>query len=93
MPLSAPAFLTTAAALGVVLGLILLAAHFLRRTGFAQPSGQRLRLQETLALDRARRLHLVSCDGRDFLILAGPSGDAPVGWVTQPNRLAGGTAP
>ena len=81
MPLSPASLLTTAVALGAVLGAILLAAHLLRRTGLAGPGAQRLRLRETLALDRTRRLYLIACDGREMLVLAGPSGDAPVGWI------------
>jgi flagellar protein FliO/FliZ len=43
--------------------------------------GARLRVQETLALDRARRLHIVHCDGRDLLLLTGGPGDLAVGWL------------
>ena len=89
MPLSPSSLLTTAAALGAVLCAILLAAHLLRRTGLAGPSAQRLRLQETLALDRTRRLYLVACDGRELLVLAGPSGDASIGWLPAPVAATG----
>lgn len=82
MPLSPSSLLTTAAALGAVIGAILFAAHLLRRTGFAGTGGaNRLRLEESLSLDRTRRLYLVACDGRDLLVLSGPNGDVPVGWV------------
>ena len=65
-------------ALVLTLGLIGLAAAGLRRFGpdvlirFARPQAERrLKVVETLALDPARRLVLVSCDGRERLLLLG----------------------
>lgn len=82
MPLSSSSFLTAAAALAAVICAILFAAHVLRRTGFARPAASsRLQLRETLPLDRTRRLYLVTYDGRDLLMVAGPTGDTLVGWV------------
>ena len=89
MPLSPASLLTTAVALGAVLSAILLAAHLLRRTGLARPGAQRLRLQETLTLDRTRRIYLIACDGREMLVLAGPAGDAPIGWLPAPQPAPG----
>ena len=89
MLLSPASLLTTGVALGAVLCAILLAAHFLRRTGLAGPGAQRLRLQETLALDRTRRLYLIACDGREMLVLAGPAGDAPIEWIPAPPPASG----
>lgn len=82
MSLSLSSLLTTTAALGAVICAILFAAHVLRRTGLAGTSATtRLRLRESLSLDRTRRLHLVACDDRDLLVLAGPNGDMLVGWM------------
>lgn len=76
------------AALAAVVALVLLAARLARRAGLAlpRPSGalRRLSVQDTLALDRARRLHLVRCDGRDLLIVTGGQTDLVVGWIPGP---------
>ena len=77
----------TLAALLAVLALVLLAGRLAKLTGAARllsggsGQGARLRVQETLALDRARRLHIVHCDGRDLLLLTGGPGDLAVGWL------------
>jgi len=65
-------------ALALTLGLLGLCAAALRRFGpdvlarFAAPKQtRRLMIVETLVLDPSRRLVLVSCDGRERLILLG----------------------
>ena len=66
-------------ALALTLGLMGLCAVALRRFGpdvlsrFAQPTKKerRLAIVETLVLDPSRRLVLVSCDGRERLLLLG----------------------
>jgi len=65
-------------ALALTLGLMGLCAVALRRFGpevlarFAAPRrDRRLAVVETLVLDPARRLVLVSCDGRERLLLLG----------------------
>lgn len=65
-------------ALALTLGLLGLCAAALRRFGpdlvarFAAPKSQRrLSVVETLVLDPSRRLVLVSCDGRERLLLLG----------------------
>ncbi len=64
--------LMAGAALGAVLGIIVLAGRGARMLRLARPvTGRRLALREVLPLDRTRRLHLVSCDGREFLLLLG----------------------
>ena len=79
--------LPTLAALLAVLALVLLAGRLAKLTGAAHilsggsGPGARLRVQDTLALDRARRLHIVRCDGRDLLLLTGGPGDLAVGWL------------
>ena len=65
-------------ALALTLGLLGLCAAGLRRFGpdviarYGKPRAQRrLAVVETLVLDPSRRLVLVSCDGREKLILLG----------------------
>lgn len=65
-------------ALALTLGLLGLCAVALRRFGpdvlarfAAQKKERRLAIVETLVLDPSRRLVLVSCDGRERLLLLG----------------------
>ena len=77
--------LTAGAALGAVLGIILLAGRGARFVRMTRPqAGRRLTLREALALDRTRRLLLVSCDRRDLLLLTGGGADQVVGWLPMP---------
>jgi len=71
-------FVRAVFALALTLGLLGLCAAALRRFGpdmisrFAAPrQTRRLAIVETLVLDPSRRLVLVSCDGRERLILLG----------------------
>jgi flagellar protein FliO/FliZ len=75
-------------ALALTLGLMGLCTVALRRFGpnvlarFAAPRKERrLKVVETLVLDPARRLVLVSCDGRERLLLLGDGRalEAPAG--------------
>ena len=92
MPLQTTTFLTSAAALAAVLGLVLLAARFLRRSGLVVPGSRarRMATEDTLVLDGRRRLHLVRCDGRHVLLLTGGATDVVVGWL---DAAAEGVAP
>ena len=83
MPYQPTTFLTSAAALAAVLGLVLLAARFLRRSGLAVAGSRarRMATEDTLVLDGRRRLHLVRCDGRRILLLTGGATDVVVGWL------------
>jgi flagellar protein FliO/FliZ len=78
-------WLTAAAALAAVIGLVLLGGRLLRAGGLgsATTPGRRLRVQESLALDARRRLVLVRCDGRDLLLLTGGAQDQVVGWLPE----------
>ena len=87
--------LPAAGALAAVLALILLAGRAARLTGFARAAfprcgagSQRLVLQDTLALDRARRLHVIRCDGQDVLVLTGGSTDVLIGWLPENQGVA-----
>ncbi len=68
-------------ALIATLALILGAAYAARRLGMLQPGAQaprRLKITESLMLDPRRRLVIVSCDGREHLMLLSPGGDVVV---------------
>lgn len=79
--------LSAALALAAVLGLVLLAARALRGAGLAGfRTSSRLALRESLALDRSRSLRIVSCDGRELLLLVGGGTDVVIGWVAPPER-------
>jgi flagellar protein FliO/FliZ len=84
MNLSFANWITAGFALLFVLGLILLLARLLRATGLApQTGGQRLKLQEVLALDGRRRVIILRCDGRDVLLLTGGAQDLCLGWLPE----------
>jgi flagellar protein FliO/FliZ len=75
--------LSSVAALALVLGLILLVrfgVRFLPRRTAANRDAS-LRLDAVLPLDNRRRLHLVSCGGRQLLLLTGGATDVSVGWL------------
>ena len=80
------------AALAAVLGLVLLAARLLRRSGFVVTGSRarRITAEDTLVLDGRRRLYLVRCDGRRVLLLTGGATDVVVGWL---DSAEGGVAP
>lgn len=87
MTLSLANWLTAGIALLFVLGLILLLARLLRATGLAsQSGGQRLKLQEVLALDGRRRVIILQCDGREVLLLTGGPQDLCLGWLPPKNE-------
>ena len=74
---------TAAGALGAVLLLVWMAGRAARAGGLTrQGGGKRLAIQESVALDRARRLVVVRCDGRDLLLLTGGGADQVVGWLS-----------
>lgn len=77
--------LTAAAALAAVVALVLAAGRLAPRLGFAIRRGNgALRLEESLALDPRRRLHLVTCGNRRVLLLTGGGADVVVGWLARP---------
>lgn len=95
MSFSFTTMLPALAALAGVLALVVLAGRAARLTGLARPGpGRRLSLQDTLALDRVRRLHVVRCDGRDVLLITGGAADIVVGWLPGAGvSVGGGTGP
>jgi flagellar protein FliO/FliZ len=81
---SSPASLLTAlAALVFVVCLIWLAGRALRyvRTVTGTPIGKRLSVTDSLPVGQHRRLLLVRCDGREFLLLTGGTQDIMLGWL------------
>jgi hypothetical protein len=80
------ALLTSVAALGGIVGVILLIGRVLRHTSLVRPrsSGRLLIVKDTIALDARRRLHLVQHGDRQVLLLTGGASDIVVGWVDGP---------
>jgi flagellar protein FliO/FliZ len=93
MPNPIPSLIPTLAALGAVLGVILLAGQIVRRTGLGRQlapirteGGPRLVILDTLPLDRARRLHVIRWEGRDLVLLTGGPADQVLSWVPPGDR-------
>lgn len=95
MTLGAATWLQAAAALGAVLLLIWGAARMLRASPLgasAARAGRRLRVEETLAIDPRRRVHVLRCGGRGLLLLTGAAGETRLlGWLPD-DAARGGTA-
>ena len=74
------------ASLALVLAAVVaakpLTARLLARGGISQARASRLALVQTLPLDARRRLLLLRCDGREFLVLTGAS-DTFLGWIDR----------
>ena len=82
MPISYTSLATAFISLAAVIGLVVLAGRMARATGLVKSrQGQRLALRETLQIDRSRSLRIVSCDGREVLLLVGGGSDAVLGWL------------
>ena len=74
--------LTAFIALAAVIGLVVLAGRLARTTGLVRAqAGKRLAIRETMVLDRVRSLRIVSCDGRELLLLVGGGSDVLLGWL------------
>jgi flagellar protein FliO/FliZ len=85
MVIGTTSILTAIAALVAVLALIWVAGRVARFGGMARrpASGGVLAVQDVLALDARRRLHLISCDKRRVLLLTGGAQDVVVGWLDR----------
>ena len=84
MTLDGQGLVQAAGALGAVLLLAWGGARLLRASPLAAGAlrpGRRLRVEEVLAVDPRRRLLLLSCDGRECLVLTGGGQDALLGWL------------
>lgn len=75
--------LSSAAALTVVLGGLVLTLRGARAAGLARGAGRRLQIEDTIALDARRRLVLLRCDGRMVLLLTGGTQDTLIGWLPE----------
>jgi flagellar protein FliO/FliZ len=75
-----PELLRAGIALAAVVVLIVAFGAVLRRFGHgpATRAGKRLAVTESLSLDARRRLVIVRHDGREHLLLLGPTGDLVV---------------
>lgn len=83
MPISYTSLATAFISLAAVIGLVVLAGRMARATGLVKSrQGQRLALRETLQIDRSRSLRIVSCDGREILLLIGGGSDVVLGWLS-----------
>jgi len=76
---------TAIAAFAAVLALIWITARVARFSGFAQrpASGRLLAVEDVIALDTRRRLHLIRCEQRRVLLLTGGGQDVVVGWIDR----------
>ncbi len=85
MIIGTASILTALAALVAVLLLVWLAARAARFSGLTrQPAGGRtLAVEEVIALDMRRRLHLVRCGQRRVILLTGGAQDVVVGWLER----------
>jgi flagellar protein FliO/FliZ len=85
MVTSSISILTAIGALAAVLALIWLAGRAARLGGMAKrpANGRLLAVQDVIALDTRRRLHLVKCEGRRVLLLTGGAQDVVVGWIDR----------
>ncbi len=92
MFLGLSSLLTAVAALVVVLALVWLGARAARFGGLApRRSGARiLMVQDVIALDSRRRLHVVRCGARDVVLLTGGGQDVVVGWMPQQGSAVSG---
>ncbi|HYZ22413.1 MAG TPA: flagellar biosynthetic protein FliO [Rhodopila sp.] len=74
-----PVLAVTAIPLAAVL------VRYLRGRGLLTPptASRVLRLEETVALDPRRRLHLVTCGGRRLIVLTGGPQDISIGWLPE----------
>ena len=83
MVIGTTSVLTAFAALVAVLGLIWLAGRVARFGAVARrpAGGGALAVQDVLALDTRRRLHLIKCNERHVLLLTGGAQDVVVGWL------------
>jgi flagellar protein FliO/FliZ len=68
-------------ALAAVLLLAWAAARLARQRGLIATQPGRLAIRAAVALDARRRLILISCDGREALLMTGPGGDNFLGWL------------
>ncbi len=77
-----------------VVGMIGAAAFLARKAGLASLGGasggkRRLSISEALALDARRRLAILRCDDKEYLVILGPAGETLLGGELSPPAAAG----
>ncbi len=78
-------FLAISVLAGILAAIGAAAKLFQLNTQRVRPlSGRTLILQESLALDPRRRLHLIQCGQRQVMLLTGGTQDLVVGWIPDP---------
>ena len=87
-------YLRFVAALAFVLGLILIAAHITKKVmagrthAGTRSQGRRLGIVEVLTLDARHRVFLIRRDGKEHLVMTGPSGDLLIeGGIEESQRI------
>ncbi len=86
--------LSSLAALGVAVCLVLILGRVARAVGFARPGAvpagapRPLALRDTIALDARRRVFLLACDGQQVIVLTGGATDVLA--VLEQRRTAPG---
>lgn len=79
--------LQAAGALAAVVGLAIMLSRAARRSGIAPQAHavararQRMAVQAVLPLEGRRAAMILAVDGREVLLIAGPQGDAVIGWL------------
>ncbi|MDB5315531.1 MAG: hypothetical protein JWO26_3160 [Rhodospirillales bacterium] len=84
MPYDMTQWIWAAGALIAMVAVLLLLGRAARLTGLApRGGGQRLRIEESLALDARRRVTLLRVDGRAMVLLTGGGTDVCLGWLPE----------
>ena len=84
MPYDTTQWIWAGGALIAMVALLLLLGRAARLIGIAPlGAGQRLRIEESLALDARRRITLLHIDGRTMVLLTGGATDLCLGWVPE----------
>jgi flagellar protein FliO/FliZ len=83
MSIGASSIFSAVAALVGVLGLIWAAGRVARLGGMARrpTTGGAISVEDVLAIDARRRIHLIRCEERRVLVLTGGPQDVVVGWL------------
>ena len=79
---------TVLSAVLVLIGVLVLmtgGVRLLKIVLMRSPAGgtRTLLLQESLALDPRRRLHLIKCGNRQVVVLTGGGSDVVIGWLPE----------
>lgn len=83
--MSTTPIISAMAILAGIVGLVLLTGRIASRLPLNTKigAGRTLVLRESIALDPRRRVHLLQCGQRQFVLLTGGSQDVVVGWMNE----------